>query len=316
MSIPAVNRMFLIAAWLESIVYVNCVLFVVCMYALFSGHKKVHWINASSCIYHISVATAHNIICLIVALQAFTNPAVISVPDGSSLYLLQYTGLTRAMTGLVILNAFGLNILLIWRLLVVYNYNRILGFVMVTLETGQFTLSIVEWVLIPIELGHISNTILALGKASCALDLALTISVTSGISYRLWRASRNVNGLTSSNAYKAAIYTIIESGAIYTASVVVVCALFQIDSNAGIIGVGVAVQISTLTPLFLIASISFGLMQRNTRSEAVITMGPTFARPIQVTITEEIRTHPIDTVDSSSRSTGKSQSIRSYHDNV
>jgi hypothetical protein len=93
--------------------------------------------------------------------------------------------------------------------------------------------------------GHtFSHIALALGKASCAFYLALTISVTSGIAYRLWRAGRDVSDLTGSNSYKAAIYTIIESGAIYTISIVVLCGLYQSGSEAGIFAINAATQIA------------------------------------------------------------------------
>lgn len=209
----------------------------------------------------------------------------------------------------------ALNLLLVWRLYVVWNHNWILAFVMLILEAGQLATAVVSWVLV--ITGHtFSHIALALGKASCAFYLALTISVTSGIAYRLWRAGRDVSDLTGSNSYKAAIYTIIESGAIYTISIVVLCGLYQSGSEAGIFAINAATQIATMTPLFLIASLTFGLMRgHDTHAEAPTTIAPTFARPIQVTVTQETRTHPIDTVDSSTRSTiGKSQSIRAYHE--
>lgn len=93
--------------------------------------------------------------------------------------------------------------------------------------------------------GHTFSFIaLALGKASCAFYLALTISVTSGIAYRLWRAGQDVSDLTGHHSYKAAILTIIESGAIYTISIVVLCGLYQSGSEAGIFAINAATQIA------------------------------------------------------------------------
>jgi hypothetical protein len=205
------------------------------------------------------------------------------------------------MGGLFLLNSLALNLLLIWRLYVVWNNKRILAIVTLILEAGWFATGVADWIMV--TTGHTyTSAALALGKASCALDLALTISITSGIAYRLWRAGRDVYGLTGHNTYKAAIYTIIESGAIYTSSIVVLCALYQSGSPAFSVAINVATQISTLTPLFLIASVSLGLMHRESaHCEASTSAGPTFNRPIQVTITKETRIHPINT--------GKSQSI-------
>ncbi|KAG2052524.1 hypothetical protein BDR06DRAFT_510408 [Suillus hirtellus] len=312
----AINRMFITAALLESILYgVNCVLFGVCMYALFNGHKQLHWIlNTLSCVFHISIATAHNILSLLLFLEAFTNPAIVSIPNGTIIYLFRSTPLTKTMGGLFLLNGLALNLLLIWRLYVVWNCKWIVAFVMLILEAAQLATGVANLAML-ITNRIFSNTAIALGNTSCACDLALTISVTSGIAYRLWRASRDVSDLTDYNSYKTAMYTVIESGAIYTSSIVVVCALYQSGSNAFGMAINVAIQISTLTPLLLIASVSFGLMH-GACPEATIFTEPTFVRPIQVTITQETRTHPIYTMDSNTESTEKSQSVRVYHDDV
>ncbi|KAG2363906.1 hypothetical protein BDR07DRAFT_1395946 [Suillus spraguei] len=317
MALPNVNRMYLTGAWLESLLYgVNCVLFGLCMYALFSRHKPLYWLNALACIFHFTIATAHNIISLVHFLQAFTDPAIISVPDGSIIFLLSNTALTKAMGGLFLLNSLALNLLLTWRLYVVWNHRRILAFVMLFLVTGWIATGIANWVML--IAGHtFSKYSLALARTSCSLDLVLTISITSGIAYRLWRAGREVVGLTGHHAYKAAIYTIIESGAIYTSSIVVVCAMYQAGSPAFGAAINVDTQIVTLTPLFLTASVTLNMMHKESvHPEASTSVGPAFASPIQVTVTKETHTHPIDTTDASTQSTEKSQITRAYHDNV
>ncbi|KAG2153726.1 uncharacterized protein EDB93DRAFT_211319, partial [Suillus bovinus] len=97
------------------------------------------------------------------------------------------------------------------------------------------------------------------------------------------------------NAYKPAIYTIIQCGTIYTISIVVVCALQLSGNPAGLMATHVGVQFATLTPLLLITDI------RGTRREhdddPPDTVEPTFARPVEVNIAEEIHTHPRETCD-------------------
>ncbi|KAG1823976.1 uncharacterized protein BJ212DRAFT_712220 [Suillus subaureus] len=315
-ALPPINRMFITAAWLESILYGVCVLFGICMYSLLNRHKTLHWVNILSCIFHISIATAHNILSLFLSLEAFTNPSILSVPDGTIIYLYRDTTLTKAMGALFLLNVLALNLLLIWRLYVVWNYKWMLAFVMLILEAAQFATGAANFAMLTSS-HTFSRAAVALAKASCALDIFITISITSGIAYRLWRAARDISGLTVHNSYKFAIYTVIESGAIYTSSIIVTCALYESASQAFGVAVNVSTQIATLTPLFLIASISFGLMHRDSAySEASNPTEPTFARPIQVTITQETRIHPIDTTDSDTRSNGKSQSILEDQGNV
>ncbi|KAG1746138.1 hypothetical protein EDB19DRAFT_379798 [Suillus lakei] len=312
MSLPAMDRIFVTSAWLQSIIYgVNCVLFGVCMYAMFHRHKRAHWTIPASCIFHFSIATAHNILSLFYALQGLTNPAIISVPDGSILYFLRITALSMTMSGLYILNVLVLNLLLIWRLYLVWNRNLILAIVMLIVEAVHLAIAIASWAVI-IRFGVVfSTTFEALLKACFTLNLALTISLTSGIAYRLWRAGKDVCGLTDHNAYRAAIYTIIECGAIYTSSIVVLCAMNLSGSDVGIMANYVGIQIATLAPLLLIASLSLDLHGEN--NETLNTMGPIFTQPVQVNITEEIRTYPDDTTDS--RPAWKNQRMRSCDDN-
>lgn len=92
-----------------------------------------------------------------------------------------------------------------------------------------------------------SRIIRNLGYACFAFNLVVTIGVTSGIAYRLWRAGRVVSGFTGHNAYKTAMYTVIESGALYTASYVVQTILFISRSLAGTMAIDVGLQIAVGT---------------------------------------------------------------------
>ncbi|OJA13966.1 hypothetical protein AZE42_03608 [Rhizopogon vesiculosus] len=308
--------MFITSAWLESILYgINCVLFGTCIYILFVRKKKAHWITLVSCIFHISIATAHNILSLVCSLQAFTNPAIISVSNGSSLYLLRHTALFFASGTLHLLNVFALNLLLIWRLYVVWQSYWVL-IVMLVLEAAQIATSVTGWVLLFRSSPVFSHRAHNFVDAGLSFDLVVAIAVTSGISYRLWRAGQRVSSLTGGqNAYKAAIYTIIESGAIYTSSIIVVSGLLVSGSLAGAVAVNVNVQIATLTPLLLVVRLGLGLTHGGSKqSETLSAAGPFCVRPVEDNITEEIytRTTDSDVVDSNSRPT--QESIQSCHD--
>lgn len=96
------------------------------------------------------------------------------------------------------------------------------------------------------------------------LNLVLTICLTSGIAYRLWRAGADTFDLTGHNAYKPAIYTTIQCGAIYTSSIVVICVLRLSGKPAGLVAPYVGIQFATLTPLLLIVSLKFGVRHDET----------------------------------------------------
>lgn len=156
MPLPALDRMFITAAWLQSTIYgmhphaasrfdadiplnrnqmekgpqrltlrsfssiAVCYLAHAFMHFVFrkKGHiGSCHYITCSfactylwiriiliSCIFHFSIATAHNILSLLYALQGLTNPAIISVPDGSTLYFARITTLSLTMVALYIFN--------------------------------------------------------------------------------------------------------------------------------------------------------------------------------------------------------------------
>ncbi|OJA10943.1 hypothetical protein AZE42_04656 [Rhizopogon vesiculosus] len=277
--VPPISRMFITSAWLESILY------------------GMHPLESTACFL------AH----------AFTNPSIISVSDGSSLYLVRHTTLFLAAGTLHLLNVFALNLLLIWRLYVVWCSYWIL-IVMLTLEATHIATSVTGWVLLFRTSSVFSQRSHDFVDVGLSFDLVVTITVTSGLSYRLWRAGRRVSDLTGGqNAYKAVIYTIIESGAIYTSSIIVVSGLLMSGSVAGAMAVNVTVQIATLAPLLLIARLGLGLTYGESKQSKTLSVAePSFVKPIEVNITEEISTYPMDAVDSSSRLTQRS--ISPYHD--
>ncbi|OJA21089.1 hypothetical protein AZE42_07726 [Rhizopogon vesiculosus] len=291
MALPPIDRMFITAAWLESILY---------------GIKII----LPSCIFHISIATVHNFLCLFRSLQAFTNPAIISVSDGSILYLFRSTFLSFIMGILYVLNGLALNLMLIWRLYVIWHKKWILT-VMIILQAAQTATTVTAWALI-LQSGQLfSHRVREFVNASFAFDLAITVAVTSGIVYRLWRAGRIVSDLTGRhNTYKAAIYTVMESGALYTSSIIVLSTLVMSGNLSGIVALNVGIQIATLAPLLLIARIGLGLTHGEDTEVETLSIGPTFARRVQANAFDESCSYPMDTMDSSSRSTRKSiQSI-------
>jgi hypothetical protein len=85
-------------------------------------------------------------------------------------------------------------------------------------------------------------------NAGFAFDLVITVGVTSGIVYRLWHAGRTVSDLTGGhNTYKAAVYTVMESGALYTSSIIVLSALVMSGNLGGIVALNVGIQIAVGT---------------------------------------------------------------------
>ncbi|KAG1904262.1 uncharacterized protein F5891DRAFT_1013668 [Suillus fuscotomentosus] len=263
MSPPAVDRMFITSVWLQCIIYgaykFNCVLFGVCMYVIFIRNKSAHWIVPLSCIFHFSMATVHIIISFLYALQGLTDPAVISVPYGSTLYFASVTALWSTMTGLYLFNVLVLHFLLIWRFYLVWNRNLVATIILLILEVGHLATALAAWGMVTHSREIDEPIALHVATALFILNIVLTIYLTSGIAYRLWRAGADTFDLTGHNAYKPAIYTIIQCGALYTSSIVVICILRLSGKPAGLVAPYVGIQFATLTPLLLIVSLKFGV---------------------------------------------------------
>ncbi|KAG0698336.1 hypothetical protein DFH29DRAFT_105760 [Suillus ampliporus] len=291
------DRMFITSVWFEAIIYgINCVLFGACIYILVNRNKKSHRILFVSCIFHISVSTAHNVISLLQSLEGLTTPAIVSAPNGSSMYFITTTTFMLTNLALYVANVFAQDLLLIWRLYVVWNNNWKLAIVSLIVEAAHIACAITAVVLIA-QPGEqlFSQSVQAFGKASWSLDLFLNTSVTSGIAYRLWSAGRKMSDCTGRNAYKAAMFTVIESGALIASCTVVMFALDIAGSPAGLMAVNVAVQIATTTPLLIISRLGLGLTQEDTQSEKFEPLSPavTFAPPVQINVAEEICTYPM-----------------------
>ncbi|KAF8547537.1 hypothetical protein OG21DRAFT_1517248 [Imleria badia] len=89
------------------------------------------------------------------------------------------------------------------------------------------------------------------------LDLLLNVSITGGIALRLWWVGRKTATLTGhrTNQYAYSIYLIIESGAIFMATNILVFALYISNSPASLPMLDVGSQIAALTPLLIVVQV-------------------------------------------------------------
>lgn len=92
-----------------------------------------------------------------------------------------------------------------------------------------------------------SYNVQAFGKASWSLGLFINTCITFGIAYRLWLAGREVSDLTGRDAYKAAMFTVIESGALVASCTLIMFILDVTGSPSGFMAFNVAMQIAVGT---------------------------------------------------------------------
>lgn len=307
-----VDRMFLTSVWFESMVYgINLVLFGACIYILANRDRKSHSALFVSCFFHISVSTAHTIISLFLSLQGFTSPSIKSIPFGSSMYFVSPTTLMLTNLALYVSNVAAQDLLLIWRLYVVWNHSWKLAIPSLVLEVAHIVCAIIAVFLIAQPTEHLfSYNVQAFGKASWSLGLFINTCITFGIAYRLWLAGREVSDLTGRDAYKAAMFTVIESGALVASCTLIMFILDVTGSPSGFMAFNVAMQIASTTPLLIIARLSLGLSNIGTHFDKSSSPTVTFA-PVQIDITEETCTYPMAPIPPFA--TRKSGSVRSSY---
>lgn len=307
----ALDRMFITSVWFESMVYgINCVLFGACIYILANRNRKSHRVLFVSCIFHILVSTAHNVISLLLSLQGFTTSSITSVPNGSSKYFVAPTTFMLTNLALYISNVLAQDLLLIWRLYVVWNHSWKLVVPSLILEVAHIACAIIAVFLIAQPNEHLfSRNVQAFGRASWSLGLFLNTCVTFGIAYRLWLAGREVSDLTGRNAYKAAMFTVIESGALIASCTLILFVLDITGSPSGFMAFNVAVQIASTTPLLIITRLGLGLANIGTHFDKSSSPTVTFA-PVQIDITEDTCTYPMAPMSPfATRKTGSMQSF-------
>lgn len=292
---------------------INCVLFGACIYILTNRDRKSHRVLFVSCIFHILVSTAHSIFSLLLSLQGFTTSSITSIPNGSSKYFVAPTTFMLTNLALFVSNVLAQDLLLIWRLYVVWNHSWKLVIPSLILEVAHIACAIIAVFLIAQPNEHLfSYSVQAFGKASWSLGLFINTCVTFGIAYRLWLAGREVSDLTGRNAYKAAMFTVIESGALIASCTLIMFILDMIGSPSGFMAFNVTVQIATTTPLLIITRLGLGLTNIGTHFDKSSSPTVTFA-PVQIDITEDTCTYPMAPISPfATRKTGSMQSF--YHE--
>ncbi|KAG2159417.1 uncharacterized protein EDB93DRAFT_1115644 [Suillus bovinus] len=305
------DRMFIVSVWLESVVYgINCVLLFACIYTLVNQNRRPHRVLVASCIFHISVSTAHTVISLLLSLQGFTTPSITSVPNGSNIYVVSPTSFMLTNLSLFLLNVLAQDLLLIWRLYVVWNHSWKFVIPSLILEVAHIACASVAVFLISRPDEYLfSHNVQAFGKASWSLGLFLNTGITCGIAYRLWVKGREVSDLTGRNVYKAAMFTIIESGTLTAGFTLIMFALDVAGSPSGFMAFNVYVQLATTTPLLIITRLGLGLTSIGTHFEKSTSPTVTFA-PVQIDVSEDSCTYPMAPMSPfAARKTGSMQSF-------
>ncbi|KAG2052412.1 hypothetical protein BDR06DRAFT_957691 [Suillus hirtellus] len=267
--------MYIAGIWLEGILYgINCVLFCICLFVLLGHHGAPRKMLLFSSVVQFSLATAHVIISLLELIAAFATSAsaadnYFADPGANELFVSGFF--------VYIVNTFAQELLLIWRLYVIWDHNFKICIMPVILWMLHCSIaSIAVSGFIPATATPLTRNVHSYGLAGWGLETGVNFLASGGIAYRLWHAGRRTAILTGRHFnYKASFLIIIECGALITTCTAVMFSLYAANKPEGLVGVGAATQIATTSPLLIIARVGFSMSKRKTIStETTLTVSP------------------------------------------
>ncbi|KAJ3713169.1 hypothetical protein F5878DRAFT_620217 [Lentinula raphanica] len=264
-TLPPFDLMFMTGIWIETVLYgVNTIVFATAIIILTrmyrTGKSSAGFLLVTS-VFLFLLSTTYVSICLRQLLEAF-----IWGPSGeASLYFLNIPDrLSITKLALYEVNVFTQDMILIWRMWVVYNKRIIVVILPIAMEFGHVAAGVYS-----ISRGaspHVSVFDPLVHRAAIAywtLDLAVNIGVTFCIAYKLWAAGRSLErvGLgRNKHPYTGIIFTIVESGGIFaTATLVTVSLYLSGNFFPSVAAIDSVVQLATTTPLLIVVRIGLGL---------------------------------------------------------
>jgi len=228
----------------------SCMLFGFCIHVLTSSATPSHRVLTAA-IVQFSLSTAHVIVTLVELLQAFA-PGVdpdmyYSNPGANKVFIAGFY--------IYVINTFVQELLLIWRLYGLWGRRFRVCVVPLILWAAHVCIATVAVSsFIPTTATGTPQNVLAFGLAGWGLETATNLTANFGIAYRLWKAERTTALLGKQRYlnYQSTMLLIVECGALITTCTVIMFGLFASGHESGIVGVGVATQVATVSPLLIV----------------------------------------------------------------
>ncbi|KAJ3823320.1 hypothetical protein F5880DRAFT_542595 [Lentinula raphanica] len=263
-TLPPFDLMFMTGIWIETVLYgVNTIVFATAIIVLTrmyrTGKSSAQFLLATS-VFLFSLSTIYVSVCLRQLFEAF----IWGPPGEASLYFANVPDrLSVTKIGLYEVNVFTQDMILIWRMWVVYNKRWIVVILPIAMEFGHLAAGIYTLVRGASPNVSVFDTLVHRGAiANWTLDLAVNIGVTFCIAYKLWAAGRSLEkvGLgRNKHPYTGIIFTIVESGGIFATATLITVSLYLSGNFASVAAIDSVVQLATTTPLLIVVRIGLGL---------------------------------------------------------
>ncbi|KAI0718520.1 hypothetical protein C8T65DRAFT_638251 [Cerioporus squamosus] len=275
-----IDEAYLIAGWLESSFWgLYSLMLFMTVYDIW--RRRGHGINlftTGSIALLYTLATSHMALALVRLIQGF-----IFYRDtiGPVLYFANISvRLNMAKDYVYITNMALGDLVVVWRLYVVWGRNAWVSILPVLMVVGEFVAgygSISQW-LLP---NPVPETMVRWGTSMFAISLATNVLVTTTIASRIWyitSRSRSALGVSSNNRHARVFLLIVESGALISAAKLTEFVLFKLAPVNGLDGLNALYivyeampQITGLVPTVIVYAVNRGFTQTDECYSGAIT---------------------------------------------
>ncbi|KAJ6462317.1 hypothetical protein DFH09DRAFT_1347758 [Mycena vulgaris] len=268
--LPPLDEYSLVGIWISSVLYgMNVILYGCCLYIILRRRNNWTWFLLSTSTVLFIVVTMHIGASLRQLIEAFIQIPKLGIPGGSIFYWINLSLPPNTVKEqCYIIADITQDIVLIWRLYMVYGNNLSIALIPFVLELGHIGVALYGDI-VTVSTGSLtqSPTFRATAIAAWTLVLAVNVGTTCAIAGRLFymgkRRPMELSGSTGGetpNRYLSPIYTIIECGAIFTLSSVVLVAMYAQGDPKLQTAVNVTTQLAALTPFLIIVRAGFGIV--------------------------------------------------------
>ncbi|EGO00970.1 hypothetical protein SERLA73DRAFT_178973 [Serpula lacrymans var. lacrymans S7.3] len=261
-SYNSVLRINLVCAWFGAMLYgVNAVLFGRCVYILSKKHRSTNRILLYSSSLSFAFATSQAIVTLVELAKGIEAVVHSEAQSEYDLGMLGGNKLNTVGITMYCLDVFVQDLLLIWRLFIVWNYSKKICVFPALLFFGELVSAM-------IAIAHFSQPMIDLKShnvelyaiAAWAVNTAYHVCITAGISYRLWLSGQRLKviGGRQVSSYRSTVAMMVESGCLSVLCGISLLVCFAVGDITGLAGVDIAGQLATTVPLLIIVRVGFG----------------------------------------------------------
>ncbi|KAF8890433.1 hypothetical protein BD779DRAFT_1517608 [Infundibulicybe gibba] len=262
------DKASLVALWVETLLYgAYAVLFSICIYILLYSRKPSSGLNKpllTTAVAMFAMSTIHVAVGLARGIAAFIDSK--DLQDGAISYFAEiWIWISIFKQALYVTNNVIADALVVYRCYVVWSFSVkiiVIPIILLISTTVCGYLAVFNFSQVHPGDSVFAPNIAEWGTALFSLSLATNITVTSLIAARIWWISREaqaVLGRKHSQKYSNAVAIILESGAIYSVSLMTLLILYCTKSNAQYIAYDALAQIMGIVPTLIIVRVGLGV---------------------------------------------------------